>query len=137
MSISLQSAEAMKTLRRSTNESRSDGDVVVASGVSRWSRRRKVIEAALRPTPVTSLFLLFALLAASVLQAQSNSTKDFASLSAKANAARDANRLDEAATLYKQALVERPNWAEGWWSLGTIQYDSNNYSAAAKSFQKL
>jgi tetratricopeptide (TPR) repeat protein len=58
-------------------------------------------------------------------------------LSAKANAARDANRLDEALVLYKQALALRPNWAEGWWSLGTIQYDTNSYAPAAKSFEKL
>ncbi len=66
------------------------------------------------------------------LQAQ-----DFATLSAKANAARDADRLDEAVLLYKQALALRPNWAEGWWSLGTTQYDTNSYTAAAKSFEKL
>jgi tetratricopeptide (TPR) repeat protein len=69
--------------------------------------------------------------------AQSKSPQDFASLSAKANAARDANRLDQAVILYKQALAERPSWAEGWWSLGTIQYDTNAYAAGAKSFQKL
>ena len=70
------------------------------------------------------------------LQAQSK-LQDFASLSAKASAARDANRLDEASSLYKQALALRPSWAEGWWSLGTIQYDTNAYAQAAKSFQKL
>ncbi len=71
------------------------------------------------------------------LHAQSKASQDFATLTAKANAARDANRLDEAATLYQRALALRPNWAEGWWSLGTIQYDTNSYAAAAKSFQKL
>ncbi len=39
--------------------------------------------------------------------------------------------------LYKQALALHPTWAEGWWSLGTIQYDTNTYAAAATSFQKL
>jgi len=71
------------------------------------------------------------------LSAQSKPSQDFASLSARANAARDANHLDEATKLYKQALVLRPNWAEGWWSLGTIQYYTNEYAAGAKSFQKL
>jgi tetratricopeptide (TPR) repeat protein len=58
-------------------------------------------------------------------------------LSAKADAARDADHLDEAVALYKKALALRPSWAEGWWSLGTIQYDTSNYAAAAQSFQKL
>jgi predicted Zn-dependent protease len=61
----------------------------------------------------------------------------FASLSAKADAARDADRLDEALSLYKKALALRPNWAEGWWSLGTIQYDRNSYAEAAHSFRKV
>ena len=83
-----------------------------------------------------SALLLIALLITHAVWAQAK-PQDFASLSAKANAARDANRLDEAATLYKRALAERPNWPEGWWSLGTIQYDTNDYAQAAKSFQKL
>jgi tetratricopeptide (TPR) repeat protein len=83
-----------------------------------------------------SVLLLIALLITHGLWAQTKS-QDFASLSVKANAARNANRLDEAVPLYQRALALRPNWAEGWWSLGTIQYDANNYAQAAKSFQKL
>jgi protein O-GlcNAc transferase len=83
-------------------------------------------------------FLLTALLLDSLqLSAQTRSSHDFATLSAKANAARDADRLNEAGTLYQQALALRPNWAEGWWSLGTTQYDTNSYAPAAKSFEKL
>jgi tetratricopeptide (TPR) repeat protein len=80
---------------------------------------------------------MIAVFAENALQAQSKPSQNFATLSAKANAARDADRLDEAATLYKQALALHPTWAEGWWSLGTIQYDTNNYAAAATSFEKL
>ena len=86
---------------------------------------------------VSCFLLIVALLASAQLYAQSKSSQDFATLSGKANAARDADRLDEAAALYKKALRLRPNWAEGWWSLGTIQYDTNAYAAAAHSFQKL
>lgn len=84
-----------------------------------------------------SVFLIFIVLATVALSAQSHSSQTFATLSTRANAARDADRLDEAATLYKQALALHPTWAEGWWSLGTIQYDTNRYAAAAKSFEKL
>jgi predicted Zn-dependent protease len=61
----------------------------------------------------------------------------FASLSARAEAARDADRLDEAQSLYRKALILRPGWAEGWWSLGTIAYDRNSYGEADRAFQKL
>ncbi|HZQ94617.1 MAG TPA: tetratricopeptide repeat protein [Candidatus Sulfotelmatobacter sp.] len=61
---------------------------------------------------------------------------NFAALSGKANAARDANRLDEATTLYRRALALRPAWAEGWWSLGTIEYDRDHYALAASALRK-
>ncbi len=88
-------------------------------------------------TAVALCVLMIAGFAQSSVQAQSKAPQNFATLSAKANAAREANRLDEAANLYKQALALHPTWAEGWWSLGTIQYDTNSYAAAAKSFEKL
>ena len=70
--------------------------------------------------------------------AQSNKPPlGFDSVSKQANEARDTHRLDDAVRLYKQALVLRPKWAEGWFSLGTIEYDRNNYSAAAQAFRKL
>lgn len=61
----------------------------------------------------------------------------FASLSAHADAARDANRLDEAVPLYRRALALRPTWAEGLWSLATIYYDRDAYDKAALNFRKL
>lgn len=61
----------------------------------------------------------------------------FQALAAKATAARDADRLDEAVPLFRKALALRPAWAEGWWSLGTIDYDRNQYASAAREFQKL
>lgn len=67
----------------------------------------------------------------------SKTTESFATLSAKADAAREANRLDEALLLYKQALALRPGWAEGWWSLGTIAYDRDSYPEAARAFRKV
>jgi tetratricopeptide (TPR) repeat protein len=85
--------------------------------------------------------LLFLALASAAGQAQpaapNKTTESFAALSAKADAARDANRLDEALLLYKRALALRPGWAEGWWSLGTIAYDQNSYAEAARAFRKV
>jgi len=61
----------------------------------------------------------------------------FKVLEAKADAAREANRLADALLLYKKALALQPAWAEGWWSLGTIQYDRDTYAEAARSFHKV
>jgi tetratricopeptide (TPR) repeat protein len=61
----------------------------------------------------------------------------FATLAAKADAARDAEHLDEAAALYRRALALRPSWKDGWWSLGTIYYDQDAYAKAARAFEGL
>jgi len=61
----------------------------------------------------------------------------FASLSRQAQAARDVNRLDEAVSLYQKALALNPKWAEGWFDLGTIEYDHNNFAAAARAFRQV
>jgi tetratricopeptide (TPR) repeat protein len=61
----------------------------------------------------------------------------FAVLSKKAAEARDADRLDEAVKLYTRALALRPAWEEGWWSLGTLEYDQDRYAKAALDFAKV
>ncbi len=61
----------------------------------------------------------------------------FETLSASADKARDSERLDEAIPLYEKALALRPDWAAGWWSLGTIQYDRSDYASAARAFEKV
>jgi tetratricopeptide (TPR) repeat protein len=70
-------------------------------------------------------------------QTSKSTASSFAALSAKADAARDANKLDEAVGLYKRALALRPNWTEGWWSLGTIRYDQDQFPEAAQAFRKV
>lgn len=87
-------------------------------------------------TLVTSL-LLIALGASLPGQTRPASAPGFQALAAKADAARDANQLEEAAALYRKALALRPRWAEGWWSLGTIAYDRNSYTEAVRAFQKV
>jgi len=61
----------------------------------------------------------------------------FATIATQAAAARDADRLDNAAALYRQALALNPKWTEGWWSLGTVEYDLNNYRDAAAAFERI
>jgi tetratricopeptide (TPR) repeat protein len=88
---------------------------------------------------LSATFLLFLLLAVGQpLPGQTKSgTEGFDAVARRADAARDADRLDEAVSLYNKALVLRPKWAEGWWWLGTMEYDRNNYRAAAAAFRQL
>lgn len=61
----------------------------------------------------------------------------FNQLVEKAKRASEENRLGEAARLYARALGMRPKWAEGWWALGTLEYDQDHYATAAVDFEKL
>jgi tetratricopeptide (TPR) repeat protein len=61
---------------------------------------------------------------------------DFDMLSSKASAAREGDRIDEAITLYAQALTLKPQWAEGWWYLATLYYDRDDYNEAARAFKR-
>jgi tetratricopeptide (TPR) repeat protein len=62
---------------------------------------------------------------------------EFKNLAARAKEARHQNRLQEAADLYTKALQLNPRWEEGWWYLGTIHYDANNYADGVKAFRNL
>src|SRR4051812_6037878 len=55
-------------------------------------------------------------------------SEQFDTLRKRADEARDAGRLDEAAKLYHHALATNPKWTEGWWSLGTLHYDGDRYA---------
>jgi tetratricopeptide (TPR) repeat protein len=61
----------------------------------------------------------------------------FDQLAEKAKRASEENRLDEAAALYRKALALRARWTEGWWSLGTLEYDQDNYAKAVQAFERL
>src|SRR5262245_34280266 len=55
----------------------------------------------------------------------------FERLAGQAAKASQENRLEDAAGLYRRALALRPSWKEGWWSLGTLEYDRSRYREAA------
>jgi tetratricopeptide (TPR) repeat protein len=102
--------------------------------------RRNFHWANLTLTPELSVILplafLFFLPSGAYPQTRS-SAPNFATLAKQAAEARDSDHLDEAARLYTQALALRPKWTEGWWSLGTLEYDHDHYAKAALAFQKL
>jgi predicted Zn-dependent protease len=65
------------------------------------------------------------------------SESGFNAAAREAEAARSGDRLEEAAGLYRKALGLRPGWVEGWWALGTILYDRQEYEGAAGAFRQL
>jgi len=86
--------------------------------------------------PRSALGLLTAsLLIVSLGRSQSTvSQTGFETLVEQAVEARSAGHLDEAVSLYQSALSLRPNWTEGWSSLGRIEYERRNYGAAREAF---
>lgn len=61
----------------------------------------------------------------------------FADVSARAAAARDSGNIPLAIDLYGQAEKLKPDWEEGWFYLGALQYGSNQFAAAIDAFNHL
>ncbi len=80
--------------------------------------------------------LLRRLIAASVLLLASTSgltqsgSSSFSDIVASATAARDVNDIPRAVELYRQALKINPQWADGWWFIGQLEYSVGEYSTA-------
>jgi tetratricopeptide (TPR) repeat protein len=60
--------------------------------------------------------------------------QSFDDLAAQAQAAMDAERVPEAIRLYQRATTLRPDWAEGWWHLGTLLFDAGRFPEAHDAF---
>ena len=58
-------------------------------------------------------------------------------LAKQAAAARDEGRMDDALALYRRGVALQPDWAEGWWNLGTLQYDRSAFAPARDAFSRL
>ena len=61
----------------------------------------------------------------------------FDDLAARAAQARDAGNLAQAVELYRQATAAKPDWQEGWWYQGLLQYSANQYAPAIDAFTHL
>jgi tetratricopeptide (TPR) repeat protein len=102
---------------------------------------RQKVATSLFLNPAVRASLLFVLLAAlsgalTPTMAQESSAQ-FSDLATRAAAARDRGNLPLAIQLYKQAEEANPNWQEGWWYLGVLQYSSNQYAGAIDAFNHL
>ena len=55
----------------------------------------------------------------------------------EADAAREANKIDDAIALYKKGLALKPSWDEGAWYLGTLYYNLDDYAHGRDAFRRL
>jgi tetratricopeptide (TPR) repeat protein len=61
----------------------------------------------------------------------------FEQLAARATAARKAGRDSDALRLYQDALRLKASWTDGWWNLGSIYYEREDFAKARDAFKKL
>jgi tetratricopeptide (TPR) repeat protein len=61
----------------------------------------------------------------------------FEDVAARAAAARDQGNLPLAIELYGQAEQLKPDWAEGWFYLGLLQYSSDHFTQGIEAFNHL
>lgn len=80
----------------------------------------------------TCIVVLLASLAAG--QTPANTFED---LSNRARQAYEANHADEAVDLYSRAVKVRPDWAQGWWAIGMIEYQRDHYSACRDALTRM
>ena len=73
------------------------------------------------------LTLIFLLLSLTMAQ---DHPENFDELTASASSAREQGDVPRAIELYQQAVLLNPQWPDGWWYLGTLQYGANAYVPA-------
>lgn len=79
---------------------------------------------------IGSTWLAAVLLVPLVAAQQTAPPGAFDALVSQAAAARNQNDAPRAAALYHQALTLKPQWPDGWWYLGLIDYSANDYPSA-------
>lgn len=87
---------------------------------------------------VTIGLLIFpALLAPADQKGAATGPDAFERVSKEAGEARQQNRVAAATGLYRQAVKLRPSWAQGWWFLGELLYDQDQYPEARDALRRL
>lgn len=61
---------------------------------------------------------------------------DFDQVAKSADNARMADRANDAIKLYQRGVRLRPSWTEGWWWLGNLLYDQDQFPEAETAFQR-
>jgi tetratricopeptide (TPR) repeat protein len=81
--------------------------------------------------------LLFAGSSARLSSAQQSAASSFEDLAKSATTAREAGKKEDSIRDYQHAVAMRADWEEGWWYLGTMQYDSDHFAEAIPALQKV
>ncbi len=68
---------------------------------------------------------------------QEGSAENFDSLAKSATAAREAGKPEQAVRDYQRAVEIRSDWEEGWWYLGTLQYDADHFADAIPALKRV
>jgi tetratricopeptide (TPR) repeat protein len=68
---------------------------------------------------------------------QTKPPASFSDLSARAQQAYKAQNNAEALRLFAAAVKLRPTWTEGWWALGMIHYQQDQYAECRDSLRKM
>ena len=63
--------------------------------------------------------------------------RTFEELSTMARQAYDADHPEEAAQLYGRAVKLRPDWTQGWWALGMIEYGRDRYAECRDALSRM
>lgn len=69
--------------------------------------------------------------------AQSRKQSPAGEIVRQAESAREKGDVPAAIRLYHRALIQSPNWQEGWWYYGSLLYDNNQYPQAAVALRRL
>jgi tetratricopeptide (TPR) repeat protein len=82
------------------------------------------------------LTIAFAAFVLPGLSTAQTAPSDLDDIVAQATSARQQGDIPAAIKLYAQAVSLKPEWAEGWWALGMLQYQTADYAAAQKSLDR-
>jgi tetratricopeptide (TPR) repeat protein len=72
-----------------------------------------------------------------VVAGQTSQADDFDTVASQATAAREAGKTDEAISKYREGVKLRPKWEEGWWYLGTLLYDVDQFGQAIPALRQV
>ncbi len=70
-------------------------------------------------------------------QAQPMTPAELQALETRALAEAQAGKSEDAIRDYSLALTVQPDWKEGWWNLGSLQYGANRFADAKSTFARV
>jgi Flp pilus assembly protein TadD len=112
---------------------------VISLGIAVSSRRGPTPHSLLSKIKNLSILISFAALLLICIRSAwpQESSPQFQDLAARAAAARDKDDVPLAIQLYRQADQLKPDWAEGWFYLGLLEYSSNDFPSAIDALNHL